>query len=337
VPTEEETREGNNVYRWHYRADAVPEDPALLLPIDRVPRVFASSLQDWNAFGHAWAALVADKVAVTPRIQSLADRLTAGVSDRREQARRLYDWVSTNIRWVAIHIGNGTVVPHDADQVLENGYGDCQDQVMLLVALMHAKGLAAEPVLINLGNSYSLPAAAVLGAFTHCITYLPDWRIYADTTAGGAPFGTLPFTDYAKPVVHAILQGEVRHSTPILRPGVATVSLSTKMRLDAAGEVTGESVTTSGGPYSTDLRGIAASAERMGGEPFAASILREHDGGGTGDVVVAPPAPVTDTYRLSGSFKLAPQPGWLDGDSFALPTGLHVIRRPADGRTFGNA
>jgi hypothetical protein len=32
--------------------------------------------------------------------------------------------------------------------------------VMLLVALMRAKDLAADPVLINSGNSYTLPGAA---------------------------------------------------------------------------------------------------------------------------------------------------------------------------------
>ncbi len=329
VQIEQQTHDEKTVYRWHYSAAAVPTDPASLLPIDRVPRVFASSLPDWDAFGHTWAALIADKVAVTPRIQTLADKLTADTSDRREQAKRLYDWVGTNIRWVAIQIGNGTIVPHTADEILANGYGDCKDQVMLLVALMHAKGLTAEPVLINLGNSYTLPGAAMVAAFTHCITYPPEWGIYADTTAGGAPFGTLPFPDYGKPVVHAVPQGGVRHDTPVLHQGVANVSLDTKMRLDPAGVVTGDSTTTAAGPYATALRGIASRAQGTGTERFAANILRSF--GGTGDVTVEPLVPVADTYHLSGTFKLAPQPGWLDGDSFELPTGLRVILRPGDG------
>ena len=329
VDTDQETRDGKTVYRWHYSAAEVPTDPASLAPIDRVPRVFPSSLPDWDAFGHVWASLIADKAAVTPPIQALADRLTAGVSDRREQAKRLYDWVGTNIRWVAIQIGNGTIVPHTADEVLSNGYGDCKDQVMLLIALMRAKDLAAEPVLINSGNSYTLPGAAVVGAFTHCITYLPEWGIYADTTAGGAPFGTLPFQDYGKPVVHAVLQGEVRHNTPVLPPGAASMSLNTKMRLDQAGEVTGESLTTATGPYATALRGIASRAQGTGTQRFAANILR--NGAGTGDVTVDPLVPVTETYHLSGNFRLAPEPGWLDGDSFTLPTGIGVLMRPGDG------
>jgi hypothetical protein len=331
VPTEQETRDGQTIYRWHYHANAVAEDPASLLPVDRVPRVFISSLPDWDSLGHTWASLVVDKATVTPAIQALADRLTAGTTNRREQARRLYDWVSTHIRWVAIYIGNGTLIPHAADDVLTNGYGDCKDQVMLLMALMRAKGIGAEPVLINSGASYQLPGAAVIGAFNHCITYLPDWDIYADTTAGGAPFGTLPSTDYGKPVVHAVLEGETRHRTPVMPTGLARASLITKMHLDANGEVSGESVTTAAGPYATILRGFATRAQGTGPERFAANILREHGNSGSGDVTITPSIPLTETYRLSGTFKLAPQPGWLDGDSFTLPTGLQMIRRPADG------
>jgi hypothetical protein len=331
VPTEQETHDGKTVYRWHYSAASVPEDPASLLAIDRVPRVFVSSLPDWDALGHTWARQVADKTALTPRIQALADDLTKGVDDRREQAKRLYDWVGTHIRWVGIQIGNGTIVPHSADEVLVNGYGDCKDQVMLMVALLHAKGIDAEPVLINLGNSYTLPGAPVVAAFTHVITYLPEWGLYADTTAGGAPFGTLPFPDYGKPVVHAVLQGPARHDTPVLAPGVATMSLATTMRLDTDGVVTGQTTTTATGPYATALRGVASRAEATGTERFAAAVLRDRGRTGTGDVTMDKLVPVTDTYHFSGTFRLAPQPGWLEGDSFVPPSGLRVLLSPGDG------
>ena len=329
VETTSELRDGRNVYHWNYSADAVAEDPAVLVPMDRAPRVFASSLPDWDAFGHIWASLVADKNVVTPRIQTLADELTAGTTNRRQQAERLYDWVGTHIRWVAIHIGNGSIIPHVADDVLANGYGDCKDQVMLLIALLRAKGVSADPVLINADNSYTLPAAAVVNAFTHCITYLPEWDIYADTTAGGAVFGTLPSQDYGKPVVHAVMEGPVRHRTPVLAPGVAATSLHTTMRLDQAGNITGESVTTAKGPYATALRSHARRAQGMGTDRYAATLVRANSG--TGDVTIEPLLPVTGAYRLSGSFKLAPQPGWVEGDSFVLPTGLREFGRPGDG------
>ena len=55
------------------------------------------------------------------------------------------------------------------------------------------------------------------------------------------------------------------------------------------------------------MRGIASRAQGTGTERFVA-ILRKS---ATGDVAVDPLVPVTETYQLSGSFGLAPQPGWL--------------------------
>ena len=75
--------------------------------------------------------------------------MTAGERDRRAQARKLYEWVSVNIRYVNIVLGAGGFVPHKAADVLKNGYGDCKDHVMLLEALLAAKGIKSSPVLIE--------------------------------------------------------------------------------------------------------------------------------------------------------------------------------------------
>ncbi len=212
---------GHHVYRWHYSAPAVPEDPAALSPEDRVPRLFASTFPSWADFSRSYAALVAPKTEVTPSVQALADEVTAGVSERREQAQRLYDWVSGHVRWVAIWLGNGGYMPHTAEEVLANGYGDCKDQVVLLMALLRAKGIPAEPVLVNLGPSYTLSKPATYTAFNHVITYLPEWRTYADTTSGSAPFGTLTLPEYGKPVLHLTASGEAPSALTALSPGLA--------------------------------------------------------------------------------------------------------------------
>jgi hypothetical protein len=137
----------------------------------------------------------------------LADEITAGTSDRREQAHRIYDWVSKHIRYVAVFLGNGGYEPHEAIKILENGYGDCKDHVGLLETLLKAKGIASVPVLIDSGNRYRVPEAATPAAFNHVLSYLPELELYVDSTAGVAPFGTLPVTEYGKPVVLAAEPG----------------------------------------------------------------------------------------------------------------------------------
>ena len=133
----------------------------------------------------------------------MADEITAGTSGRREQAQKIYDWVSTHIRYVAVFLGNGGYEPHEAIKILENGYGDCKDHVVLLEALLKAKGIASVPVLINSGNRYRAPETATPALFNHVLSYLPEFDLYADSTTGVAPFGTLPADEYGKPVARA--------------------------------------------------------------------------------------------------------------------------------------
>jgi len=73
---------------------------------------------------------------------------------------------------------------------------------VLFSALLRAKGIESELVLINLGFGYSGPRAPGFSAFNHMISWLPEFGLYADTTAAVAPFGTLPFPEYGKPVLH---------------------------------------------------------------------------------------------------------------------------------------
>ena len=229
------------VYRIQARyAVSLASDSAAVGPYQRLPRLFVSSLPDYSAMAHAYATLAIPKEVVTPEIQRLADQLTEGISDRREQARVIYDWVSTHIRYVAIWLGQGAVEPHAASAVLQVGYGDCKDHAVLFSTLLKAVGITSEPVLINFGNEYVLPGPPTMGVLNHVITWLPEFSIYADTTAGVAPFGVLPFQEYGKPVVHVVSLPSERR-TPRLAPGAAVTSLSTQAELATDGTISGES------------------------------------------------------------------------------------------------
>ena len=329
----EETRlqDGRHRYRFHYAAPVpLAEDPAAVSALERSPRLFASTFEDWTAFSRQLSPIFASKAEVTSKIQALADEVTAGTADKREQARLLYEWVSRHIRWVAIYLGNDGYIPHAAEMVLANGYGDCKDQATLLVALLHAKGIAAEPLLINLVNPlYELSGPAVF-IFDHCITYLPDWDLYADTTPGGAPFGTVPFTEYGKPVIHLRAAGAPPDRVAPVAASVAGQTLRTTATLDAEGVVTGASVTDGSGPYATALRSAARGIEAQGAEQAAARQLRALGEPGQGSITVPPNDEMGSDYRLQGQFTLESHPEWLDGAAFQVPAGLRLLARTGD-------
>lgn len=201
-------------YAWRYRnTDVVVADPALLAPIQRVPRLLITTATDWQQIGRTYAEIATPAAAVTPAVQETADTATAGIADRRAMAEHLYDWVTHNIRYVGVPLGDSTFVPHPAETVLNNRIADSQDQVALLSALLAAKGIASEPVLIDEDTVYRLSIPVPFAQLNHVMLYLPEFALYVEPAFGLVRFGELPFNEYGKPVVHAVVSGEVVRST----------------------------------------------------------------------------------------------------------------------------
>ena len=319
------------VHRWHYASPGQTTDPTVLLAIDRVPRLFASTFPDWAALSRAYAAVLEPRMTVTPAIQAKADEIAAGAADKAGEAKRIADWVGLHVRWVAIYVDNGGYVPHAAEDVLRQGFGDCKDQVMLTSALLRARGIAADPVLISLGNTYRLPGPAVLGAFNHVITYMPQLDTYVDTTAGGSPWGTLPATEYGKPVLPVTEAGSPPGRIPVLAPGLAVQHLRTEATLALDGTVTGRTTSEATGPYAIYLRRSAGQVEAAGPDRAASNTLRSHGTPGHGTLEADPRDIVRTQYHVSGQFVLDRQSGWLEGEAFALPTGLRLLERAGEG------
>ena len=95
------------VYDWRLEREDTKAE------INRQPYIIASSFRDYLQLGEAYGERARPKLVVTPRVQELADRLTAGVDDRREQVRQLYEHVVRNVRYEALALGSGRVVPRD--------------------------------------------------------------------------------------------------------------------------------------------------------------------------------------------------------------------------------
>jgi transglutaminase-like putative cysteine protease len=324
-----ERGDGRTVHRWHWRAPAKAGGRSPIALLDRAPRIFASTFADWPAFSATYAALAGPQAAVTPRIRAIADEVTAGAADRREEAARLYAWVVRRVRWVAIHVGNGSWVPHAADTVLTNGFGDCKDQATLLIALLRARGIVAEPVLVHLGQTYVLSGPPTITAFDHMIVYLPEWDLYADTTSGGA-FGMLPWALDGKPALHVNEAGAAPGRIPAVTAEAATTSLRTRATLGTDGVISGETVTEASGPFATDLRARGRTIMAQGAARAAAEQLRTLNATGTGTFVPPAADDLGPDHRIEGRFTLAARPELLEDDSFLMPTGLRLLPRPGD-------
>lgn len=243
---------------WHFRNDTthIPDPEAVEELVDR-PHVAISTVRNWSDMAALYVQVFKDRTEVTPEISKLAAELTAGEKDKRAQARKLYDWVSSHIRYVNIVLGAGGFIPHKAADVLKNGYGDCKDHVMLLEALLAAKGIKSSPVLIRAAEkTYKLPPVPSPFVFDHLISYIPDFQLFVDSTAQYASFGVLPASDAGKEVV-VVSSGKVAR-TPAMTAANSSISATSTVTVNADGSADAEGKFVATGAMAVEMRGFMA-------------------------------------------------------------------------------
>lgn len=136
----ENTVDGVSHYRFHYSDHTpIPTEPGSVSTADYADRLLVSTFADMSEVGAVYQARAKPMAKVTDAIRALALKLTDGLPDDRARVKALYTWVAENIRYVSVELGNdGRWIPHAADEVLNNRYGDCKDHVVLLEALLAA-------------------------------------------------------------------------------------------------------------------------------------------------------------------------------------------------------
>jgi transglutaminase-like putative cysteine protease len=303
------------VYRWHYRRDHISEyEPYSADGRLADAYIEASNYPDYASIGAAYYAEARDKSIPTPTVRLLAAQLTEGVDAPRDQARVLYDWVRKNIRYVATYIGAGGWVPHDADWTLSHRYGDCKDHVTLLNALLAAKGIAGEAVLINADlGSFTLPGVPVR-AFNHAINYLPQWQLYLDSTDTLATFGVLPEADSGRPVLHATAASYISR-TALPLPAEMAVKREVTVKIQQDGSATVELRFTGEGVSALAMRSAWQQVGKGGENRWLKDLLRDegfdatgsatfHDGGN--EAVLSASFTIADYLRNTDAGAVSP-------------------------------
>ncbi|WP_338620889.1 DUF3857 and transglutaminase domain-containing protein [Paludibacterium sp. THUN1379] len=312
-------------WTWQYsQPQALMPEPSSVSEDDYSPWVAFSNFSDYADLAHAYWSRAQDKAAVTPGVQQLADQLTAGLADRRAQERALYDWVSRHIRWVGVYFGYGGVVPHSADEVIANRYGDCKDHATLLQALLAAKGIRSSQALIQAGASWWVSDTVPVHFSDHVINYLPDEDRFVDSTIGLAPFGQLADSEQGKPV---LVMDDGTGRPRLMRTPVDGSTLNravglTHLRLLADGSMQGAT--------NLQLAGVPElSARRFfnqlppGSETHAAeSWLAETQQTGSGRLLPGSPTDLHHAFAYRTQFTLSEVADLSQPGGMAVPLGL---------------
>lgn len=316
-------KDGMHRYHFTYKQDkSLPFEDYQIDINDYAPYVQATTFASYEALGAAYQEISKPKVRVTPNIQKLADKLTIGVDDKRQQVRLLYNWVSKNIRYVGSYIGNGGYVPHDSQTILGNRWGDCKDHVVILEALLAAKGIDSSPALINTSDSYVLPKLAVM-VFSHVITYVPSLDLYLDSTAQFASFGVLPSSDLNK---YVVLTGLNRvGKTPPMRANDNVAKTSIWLKVLPDGTIQGSSKTLPSGLDEISLRRKQYSNQSAPQDQVVNENLRSNKLTGIGEIHSSDPSDLDKPLEIKTTFTLDPVSSFPGPGSMPIPAGLAFV------------
>src|SRR5215470_1046663 len=140
VITEED---GKKVYRWktsHLEPAQQKDDKKPKSDSDLQPAIAWTTFKSWEDVGAWYGGLSKDRTSTTPELKEKVDELTKGKTTDDEKIRAIYDYVSTQVRYIGVAFGIGRYQPHSAEAVMDNQYGDCKDKHTLLAGLLKTAG-----------------------------------------------------------------------------------------------------------------------------------------------------------------------------------------------------
>ncbi|MBI5395007.1 MAG: FHA domain-containing protein [Verrucomicrobia bacterium] len=176
----------------------------------------------WNAVAAWYRGLCAGRDQLPAEAKTRVAELKAQHADPEALLQALFDWVTEDIRYVAVAFGRSSHQPHTVTETLQNRYGDCKDQSLLLQALCREAGFPASLVLLGTGYGRRFDTSNPgIATFNHCIleVWLKGKAFYLDPAAGRVKVGRLPVLCSA---TQALRIGEKSGDVILLPPYVVT-------------------------------------------------------------------------------------------------------------------
>lgn len=168
-----ETIEADGVVDRRWRAVRRPavehEDLAPPWLLGRAEIQF-SEFADWREVSDLFTPLYIHDAALPDEVEEAIQLIAENFPSLADRAVMALRFVQTNLRYLALSIGEGGLQPRPIETAWVSRYGDCKDAARLYVAMARKLGIDCCPALVNTrtgeGLDQWLPTAA---AFDHCI------------------------------------------------------------------------------------------------------------------------------------------------------------------------
>ncbi len=284
-----DAKAGTATYTWTAEnQEKLPREPMMPPAGEVSPAVEVSTYKDWTAFGKWYWGLIRKQHAAGPGVRQKARELAAGARTDAQKIRAIYNYVVTEIRYVAWEFGVHGFKPYRAEQIMARKFGDCKDKATLICSMLAEHGIKAHPVLIRSQRrrgkqDLELP---LISHFNHCIVYVPPGKdrpeMWLDGTAAHSRVEALPGADRGARVAVITPGGALVRDLPASAPAMNATRDVFTLTLSADGSGGGSVRASATGNRSMKLR------RHLGSPLYRAGILdRLHGRRNPGTVTAA--------------------------------------------------
>jgi tetratricopeptide (TPR) repeat protein len=213
------------------------------------PFVELSTFAGWSEVSKTFAPLYVTDGAIAPGSPLGAEVAAIEKAEATPlgRAERALELVQDKVRYLAVDMNGGNYVPQKAARTWELRYGDCKAKTLLLLALLHAMKIEAEPALASAGLGdlvpQRLPSALAfnhvlvratvdgetlwldgtnLGSRLADIHDTPAFRHVLPVRAGGAELVDVPTRANARPMLDVSVEADETASVDLPSAFAAT-------------------------------------------------------------------------------------------------------------------
>ncbi len=135
-------------------------------------------------------------VTENKELNEATDKITLGAATNNEKAKRIYQWVQQNIRYIAFEDSLEGFIPRQAAAIYQRRFGDCKDMASILMAMCRHAGIPAYFTWIGTRSkpyTYEETPLPLVDNHMICAIKPADKWILLDGTHSLIPYAEIPY------------------------------------------------------------------------------------------------------------------------------------------------
>jgi len=293
--------------KWSFTAEKLPALYNVASQSERLaksPYILVSQNRTPDAMARSYLQRILPAEHVSLELQHLADTIGKGSVEPATLMARYYAWINAHMRLIDIPLNMGDEQPRKAEDIVLSGYGTAEDRAIVLQALMRAKAIATDVVIVpTVPMTWSGMLPAVPAFYNRVLLTEQNGQHPLDIGNPVLAMGTFDPRDKGKFGIRIGPNGGVGvMQVPEYSAGKSESAVSTNIELEVDGSMEGASTIADYGDLATIDREQVSTLQPL---ELRAALTRHAPSGMTIGITRVDSAYTPDSrFLITGNFTL---------------------------------